>query len=191
MEIWKDIDGYEGIYQVSNKGNVRSFKNGVKLLKPRPRRKGYLSVSLRKDGEAKDFRIHRLVALAFIPNPMNKTQVDHINAIKTDNRAENLRWATPKENANNPITKQKIVNYISSLTEEEKDRISKKKSKSHIGGRNSQAKRVYCDGVIFGSVTECSRFYEVSSSKMGRWLRRETTMPKEFVVMELKFVDEG
>lgn len=101
-EIWKDVDGYEGLYQVSNLGNVRR----VKLLKQYydESKGGYNVVSLCKDGKVKIVRVHQLVANAFVPNPNNKPCIDHINTDKRDNRAENLRWCTIKENRNNPLT---------------------------------------------------------------------------------------
>lgn len=110
QEIWKDIEGYEGYYQVSNMGKVKSlprFKNfrnlkvrvEGKVLNPAPRTKNYLWVSFRKDHTLKQFSIHRLVAKAFIPNLENKAEVNHIDGNKLNNRMDNLEWMTRVENA--------------------------------------------------------------------------------------------
>lgn len=95
-EIWKDVIGYEGLYKVSNLGNVMNLKRN-KILKLR-KRMGYNSVILYKNNEPKSQRVHRLVGFAFIPNPFNKPQINHKNGIKDDNRVENLEWVTLSEN---------------------------------------------------------------------------------------------
>lgn len=111
-EIWKDIDGYEGLYQVSTQGRVRSLDRvgdrgwnyKGKILKPSINPNGYCVVGLFKNGTQKKNMVHRLVAEAFIPNPNNKPYCDHISTIKTENRVENIRWVTHKENMNNPLS---------------------------------------------------------------------------------------
>lgn len=119
-EEWRDIEGYEGLYQISSLGRVRgcdryvSNGNGIRLfrgmlLKPQKTTKGYLQVGLSKNGKTTIARIHRLVAKAFSEicgQFRNGLAVDHINAQKQDNRAINLKWCTPRENSNNPITKE-------------------------------------------------------------------------------------
>lgn len=95
-EIWKSITAYGGKYEVSNKGNVRNQKGA--LLKPFPIHQGYLVVDLCHMGKKTHKRLNRLVAESFIPNPDKKTEVNHKNGNKMDNRAENLEWTTKSEN---------------------------------------------------------------------------------------------
>ena len=104
MEIWKDIEGYEG-YQVSNLGRVKSTKKKfgryemITYLKPKVIWTGYLRIGLVKEKKCKQFYVHRLVAQAFIPNPENKPIINHINGDRTDNRVENIEWCTHQENS--------------------------------------------------------------------------------------------
>lgn len=99
MEIWKEIDDYNGDYLVSNLGRVKSLKYGKeRILKPQKQKTGYLTINLCKNGKMKTSRINRLVAEAFLPNPKNLPEVDHINSDKMDNRVENLQWISRVEN---------------------------------------------------------------------------------------------
>ena len=98
-EVWKDIEGYEGHYQVSNLGRVKSLKRGNdKIMSLRRYKGGYLLVNLCKNGEMKTFTIHRLVGQAFLPNPNNLPQINHKDEDKTNNRVENLEWCSVKYN---------------------------------------------------------------------------------------------
>lgn len=108
QEIWKDIKGYEGLYQVSNYGQIKSLRTWVgrkyiqreKILKIRLEKEGYYKCSLRKNGKLKSFWVHRLVAQAFICNTNNYSCVNHIDENKTNNCVENLEWCTHSYNNN-------------------------------------------------------------------------------------------
>ena len=103
MQHWKPSPVFPDRYLISDKGEVYSCESD-RILEPEITFKGYHRYYLYKNGACRKMKAHRLVALAFIPNPDGKPQVDHINNDKLDNRVENLRWVTNKENANNPIT---------------------------------------------------------------------------------------
>ena len=115
IEIWKDIEGYEGYYQVSNFGNVKSLSRDIvksneviqhrkeRLLTKRKNSDGYYSVHLCVDKEEKNIGIHILVAKAFVPNPNNKKEVNHNDFNRANNKASNLSWMTHKENVNYTI----------------------------------------------------------------------------------------
>lgn len=119
MEQWVDIDGYEGLYQVSNKGNVRSCDRIInskcnskrlckgKPIKPYEDEDGYMRVGLHKNDTQKVVGIHRLVADAFIPNTNNLPSVDHIDGNPNNNIVENLRWITIKGNNSTAIAKSR------------------------------------------------------------------------------------
>jgi hypothetical protein len=97
-EIWKDIPGYEGLYQVSNLGRIYSLYR-KRLLNPVLHKNGYVRIGLTNNaGKRKLNGLHRLIAMAFIDNPDNKPWINHINGITNDNRIENLEWCTASEN---------------------------------------------------------------------------------------------
>lgn len=118
MEIWKDIQGYEGLYQVSNLGNVKSLRRNLILKLSKNRNNGYSQVSLHKNGVQTTLLVHRLVGMCFIKNPKNLPQINHKNEIKTDNRVENLEWCDNRYNCNygskNDNLKKKTNQYTKS-----------------------------------------------------------------------------
>ena len=99
MEEWKEIPGYEGLYEVSNKGNVRNVRRN-KLLRLSKNNYGYIQVSLYKNGIKTGPKVHRLVAEAFIPNPDNLPMINHKDEDKTNNNVDNLEWCDVKYNNN-------------------------------------------------------------------------------------------
>ena len=161
-EEWRDIvimqDGkvydFTNLYQVSNIGRVRSLNyrrwGVMKVLKPHDNG-GYLDVMLCKNGEHKRFLIHRLVSTMFIPNddPVHKTQVNHINENRQDNRVENLEWVTPKENVNHGTRNERA-------------------SKKMTNGKNS--KKVICieTGEVFESINEIQRRLGLAQNSICR-----------------------
>ncbi len=125
IEIWKDLPGYEGIYKISNLGNVKSlariikrekvgdFNRKERILNQYIISAGYYCIKIVNNQKSEHFRIHRLIALLFIPNPENKPEVNHINGIRTDNCIENLEWVNERENCchgNN--TKNKSSEFV-------------------------------------------------------------------------------
>lgn len=170
METWKDIPAYEGHYQISSLGNVRSVvkwvatANNGKQLRPscvlKPLNDGnYLRVRLSTFGKTKNIRIHRLLALAFIPNPDNKSQVNHKDGNKLNNSIDNLEWATPAENSNHA--------YAMGLTKP-------RKGENHYAWGKPSSRRVqikdYSTGVIYNSVAEASAIAGVSRSHLSSML---------------------
>ena len=113
-EIWKDIKGFEGHYQVSDKGRVRSLKYGKeRILKPERTHNGYLRVGLLKNRNRKMFMVHRLVGQAFLSNPHNLPQINHKDEDKTNNRVENLEWCDGKYNMNYGTRTQRVTEKVS------------------------------------------------------------------------------
>ena len=116
-EVWKDVLGYEGLYKVSNKGDVYSVERkdsmgrkwGGITLKPVYDKDGYLKVVLCKNGMMYHKRLHRLVTETFIPNPNNFPQVNHLDEVKDNNNVNNLEWCTSKYNSNHGTRTKRVV----------------------------------------------------------------------------------
>ena len=170
-EEWRDVIGYNGLYQISSYGRVKSLRNKYgtyreKILKQLLNKFGYLQVNLNKEGKMKTFYVHRLVAQVFIDNPNNHPQVNHKNEDKTDNCVDNLEWCTQKYNLNygSRIAKAVASTDYKSIVEKRKidykARTAKMDYKS-IGEK--QSKRVYQYSLdselikIWKSTAECSR----------------------------------
>ena len=141
MEVWKDIKGYEGTYQVSSYGRVRS-KNGIR--KPQRDKYGYYQIGLHKNGNRKFFKVHRLVAQAFIPNINNFPQINHKDEDKSNNKVNNLEWCTNKYNMNYGTRNEKAGNSISKkvicVTTGEKFSSAKKAGEKYNVDQSSIAK---------------------------------------------------
>ena len=106
MEIWKEIIGYESLYLVSNYGRIKSLKyNKERILKIKTDSQGYKFVSLSKSGIVKHILVHRIVAIAFIENPLNKKEVNHKDFKRFNNDYKNLEWVTAKENTHHRLSR--------------------------------------------------------------------------------------
>lgn len=139
--VWKVIEGFPR-YEVSNQGEIRiiNYRNlgYPRILKTRKSHNGYDIVNLYNDGKMKTVKVHRTVAIAFIPNPENKLRVNHINERKDDNRAENLNWMTDEENANHGTRNKRISESQKGRTQKPwTDEMRKNQSKRMMGSNNN------------------------------------------------------
>lgn len=157
-EIFMDIPDFEGMYQVSNFGRIKScdriicngrFQEG-KIMKQTKTKKGYLRIYLRKDGEKYTFQVHRLVAIVFIPNTENKPCIDHINGVKYDNRVVNLRWCTNLENVH-----YSMDNETRHIFTPEESVVSRKVAKLDLQGNEIE---------VYPSVSEAARKNGIKSA---------------------------
>ena len=168
-EIWKDVVGFEGIYKISNIGNLKSIQRNMKrgrgtvlvkdrIIKQATSMYGYKTVVLCKNNVHYNKRVHRLVAQAFIPNPMNLPFVNHIDGIKTNNKISNLEWCTASENG--------LHAYRTGLS------ISKC-NKPSISKPVRQIDRISGKEImIFPSISEAARHYGFSNpSNIGECCR--------------------
>lgn len=169
MEIWKDIKGYEGLYQVSNLGRVKSLSKRLHFINHNTGKscyritkeffisigkcRGYNSVHLHKDNVSKTRRLCRLVAEAFIPNPENKPCVNHIDGIKSNDNVNNLEWVTYSENMEHAI----------------KTGLHKVKR----GSDRHNSKKVKCDltGIVFDTIKDAARYKGIDESTLSRSIR--------------------
>lgn len=181
QEIWKDIPNYENLYQVSNLGNVRCLcfgsrnikkSNKIKLLHPTPSNHGYYKVELYKEGKSKMFYVHRIVAIVFIPNPYNKSQVNHIDGNKSNNNVLNLEWCSPSENQKHAIsiglrTKSPMIGKTGKLNHR-----SVKIMQFSLNG--DFIKQWDC-------ISDAMRFYNINSQSMYSCLKGKTKTAKGYI----------
>jgi molybdenum-dependent DNA-binding transcriptional regulator ModE len=164
QEAWKDVVGYEGLYQISNVGRVKAFAKTVNssygktrtrkeiIRKNQKMTRGYLFIRLaRSKKDAKAMSIHFLVAQAFIPNPKKKPEVNHINGIKTDNRVENLEWVTRRENIRHAVN----IGLIKT------------------GGASKSSRSIKCltNNKVYGSIIDAAKELGLSVSSVSKVCR--------------------
>ena len=158
MEVWKSIPGYEGAYEASTQGRIRNLKRPVKsairhntqvirqerILKPKLTRHGYLEVTLSLNNRKESLKVHRLIALAFLRLDPLRPVVNHKNGVKTDNRVENLEWATLSENSKHRF---KVLGHVAPL-----------------------AKRIVCveTGEVFGSSYKAAEWLNATKFSFSR-----------------------
>lgn len=161
-EVWVSIKDYPN-YQISNLGNVKSLKCKKEILLSKSFCRGYLITSLHINKKDVSKRVHRLVAEAFIPNEYNKPQVNHINGIKKDNRAENLEWVTGKENIDHAWNTGLCKNSIKQRMSASKKVINKKTNE------------------IFNSCKDAAESIGINKSTLGAMLRCQNPNKTDFI----------
>ena len=170
-EVWKPIPGLNGVYEASTLGNIRSIsrldRNGYrrkqKVLKQQKNNHGYHMVTIWDDGKKRTLSVHRLIAKTFLDNPMNLPVVHHKNAIRTDNRVENLEWTTYVENSTTGNVQEKrllqqSINYLKKLKEQDIGKtinLTKGKCRCFIEGKITVLKALKVCGLLFGAALAC------------------------------------
>lgn len=173
-EVWVDIEGYEGLYQVSDLGRVKSLERLAKIWNGKRRapehiiqqetiNNGYKRVTLCRENNRKRFLVHRLVAFAFIENTDNKPCVDHINGHSDDNRAINLRWASHSENSNNPVTTKRMKDKARKVPAATREKAYDKNRKKVVQ-IDPKTKDML---MTFGSIREASEATGISDASIS------------------------
>ena len=159
-EIWKDVIGYEGLYQVSNHGRIKSLKfNKERILKPGLNNTGYFIVNLFINNKSKIYKIHRLIAIHFVPNPVNKPQVNHKDGNKLNNHVDNLEWCTRSENMKHA--------WKNGLCENVRKKAIKQGS---MNGKEYLSKKVQCieTGIVYESGIQAERKTGINNSNISK-----------------------
>lgn len=162
-EIWLPVVGYEGLYEISSHGRIKSLSRvdargwlrRERMLRPGTVADGYLQVSLRRDGESKAFLVHRLVALAFVGNPDGLPIINHKNGARQDNRSENLEWCSQLQNVRHSI-----------------ERLGRKPPRVYRGAEHGSSKNVLAisgsgERLEFGSASEAAKHVGVDPSTIS------------------------
>ena len=180
-EIWKSVKGYEGLYEVSNMGGVRSLRNG-KIMSV-SYKKRYCTVALYKDKAKRHFYVHRLVAEVFCEKQDGREVVNHIDNNTHNNKAENLEWVTPKSNTLHSAnqgrmkSRENIKKAIAANKGKRMDLITRQKiSKAKKGSPSILRKSVVCveTGEIFDSITQAATAVGVSRSSISKCVTDNT-----------------
>lgn len=202
-EEWRKIEGYP-FYSVSNMGRVkrdeyeRFYKLGgvnvgvgtvihyeEKLLTQTIGSNGYYKVTLHKDRKMHTEAVHRLVAKAFVKNPLGLNYVNHKDENKLNNRADNLEWVTPKENANYGTKTDRMVKKVTGrkrapMSDEQKAKLS-------AALKNVNGKKIICGDRTFNSAREAAEHFQVVPSTFRSWVNGRCEMPQEFRDMGLRY----
>lgn len=173
-EIWKDVKGYEGLYKVSNLGNIKRIlfinnkviKKQDKLLKPQINKRNRIYITLYKEGKKKNCIVHRLIAEAFIPNPNNYPEVNHIDGNSLNNNVNNLEWCTKKYNC-----KHAYDNNLSKLKKY---------------NENNKKNIIRNDGIIYDSAYSASKDLNVNVCSIRDVLKNRTKSCKGYKFEYLK-----
>ena len=153
-KIWKNIEGYEGLYHVNNLGQVKSLRKNI-LLSSSIKKNGYHQVVLQNNGYKKYVSVHRLVAIAFLDNPKNYPQVNHIDENKSNNCVWNLEWCTAEYN----------TNYGTGMIRQ----VNKRKGK-FILGDNKRARKCKCieTGIVYDCIKSASKATNITEGNISR-----------------------
>ncbi len=183
MEEWRDIVGYEGIYAISNKGRVKNVTTG-RILSPQDNGKGYFKIALSKGQSERKHYIHRLIAEAFIPNPLGKKEVNHIDSNPSNNTISNLEWVSSSENTKHAVykgalhawgNKSKPIEAIDIITGASKKFATISEAEREIGSRHItdvlKGKRHQCKGYYFRYLKggdACADFEYISTKREAK-----------------------